>query len=662
MKERRKTTYRVLITLAAGFLQLACCRHDPQPEGIRFNARALGFGDRTRATRTAYSGEEVTSGGTTIERIDWVNGDKLMVYCAQATNPDKDGAPYGEYRVVSHSGESGQIYSTATLAPSGGATGLIWGTGDHTFYGMYPSPGYPGSLYGVQSFTAGTMVFSLPAAQVVTRQGETAIYAPDMSLAPMLCKTGPVAARTLEVNLAFIPQYTAYSFTVTKGGNDEVRLKRFILTSRTGDLTGTVTVPKDQYGDPEAVTVENGGKEITIDWSGSPIILNAANPSVTYTVLALPQAVSGLKLSFLADVTVGSLTATDKTTSLSIKTEEGVEIGFVPYNKYCITGLDFPLIIDANLPDNIIWDYGISIMDNVIWWTAAELENLGWDSGPDWHALADASERVTWWEGTEVVDVIDYVDERLRNLYTDMDDTAWWLDAEINDGISDGVDYSEDDETGEGGVTDLPDDVGWWTDANVSDDITYEQFGGIVLSDAPVFLWRNQRYARPARCTVAGSDEPYFDVDITWSCEPATGVVLMHPTTGEIIALAPGTAVITATATPYAGGSPVTASYPVTVGALTGVSLNLSAATVTTGGEITLTATCTGPWLPTNLPEDALVWTSSHPCVTLSAEKTALDGSVTATGVSAGAATITVAVNPLYADGLSDAKTLTVTE
>ena len=629
-----KHKLRYGLIFLAGVIQLACCRVDSQPSGIQFNARALGYGDRTRATRTAYSGDEVSSGGNTIERIDWVDGDKLMIYSPQATDPDNGDAHYVEYAVISHTGGEGQVVSTATIAPSAGGTGLVWGNGDHTFYGMYPSPGYAESPYGSARFTEGTMVFSLPASQAPVKQGSTPVYAPDMSLAPMLCKAGPVVAGTPEVNLAFVPQYTAFQFTVSRGGNDAVTLKRFALTSKTGNLTGSFTVPNTAYTDPTAVTVENGGAEIVFDRSSSPIVLDASSPSMTFTLLAVPEAVSGLKLSILVDAEAYGVTKTNVTSSITFQTEEGEDLGFVPYNKYQFTGLDFPLLIGAEIDDRILWeDYSLSVMESVAWWMGADLENFDWNGSNEETALTGLPDWTSWWSGTQIIDAVTWASEH-----------------------------------GNSPITETTDNISWWEDSQLTETIDWKRFGSIELSSsADEFLWRTQTCRR----SVTAYDDdgaPYTDVDVAWSVSASFGshIVSINAESGLATALAPGSAVITATVTDRISGQSATLSYMVYVNAPTGIALTSSAASVSPGGTaslsttLTYTANCAAP---SSFPDDFLLWNSSEPgYVTLDATQTVPGTTVTATGVAAGTSTVSVSVNPRYADDVTDAKDIACNE
>ena len=136
------------------------------------------------------------------------------------------------------------------------------------------------------------------------------------------------------------------------------------------------------------------------------------------------------------------------------------------------------------------------------------------------------------------------------------------------------------------------------------------------------------------------------DKSVTWeSSAPSVATV---DTSGKVIAVAPGTATITATA---ADGSGEKATCSVTVNAaaivpVESVSLDKTSLELTEGGTARLTATI----LPQNTTNKNVTWTSSDPSVA------AVDQSGTVTAKKAGTATITAT-----ADGKSATCTVTVT-
>ena len=329
--------------------------------GIVFQARSTSFVEPD--TRTVFSGVSVETGDNKkTERIDWVEGDLIRVYCAEASLLDSPSTHFSDYAVTGQS--TGGATCTATITSSAG-NGLQWGSGSHTFYAMYPSPSTEG-LSGV-TFNNGTMVLTIPATQTVTRKGTTGTWLPDMRYAPMLAKT---TAETTEgsVGLDFNPQYTAFTFTVGIGAYESLSLTGFTLTSTTGNLTGKITVNASDY---ETATVSNGGKSITVDLTG--MTLNASTQTATFTVLAVPEETSGLQVSFTGEE-IGTRT-------LALNRADGTPLTFQAYKKYNLGGFTFPVLVDGSVDDPVEWDRNVSVHDYMSWYSLARVgEGLNWDN------------------------------------------------------------------------------------------------------------------------------------------------------------------------------------------------------------------------------------------------------------------------------------------
>ena len=345
---------RLILILTAG---LVSCSKERSFSDIRFRVHS-SIDDGDPATRISFSGNTAKNGTTVTERLDWSKNDLLCIYSPQAYLPGKSGVHTFDY-VISQVREDGS-QSTAQIKPYKNANALKWNNGDRqVFYAMYPSPSTEG-LKDV-SFENGTMVFSIPAVQTVTRKEGTATWLPDMKYAPMLAASETEAGADV-VDLDFTPHYTAFSFSLGKDGYDSVHLKEFTLTAATGYLTGTFTVLAGDYRNVDSV--KDGGQTITVDLSG--IVLDADMPVFTFTVLAIPQAVSGLKISFTADEF--------GTRSLSLS-KNGQELQFAPFKKYNISGLGCPDVFSR----------GFSVAENkTVAFSPGNLQYVGSASTPYW--------------------------------------------------------------------------------------------------------------------------------------------------------------------------------------------------------------------------------------------------------------------------------------
>ena len=343
---RTRITLTALLLIAVA---LVSCNKDGRT-GIRFLANSTGFSEQ-EDTRTVFTGEKVNK----VERIDWVEGDIIRIWCGQATMGGSN-QHYCDY-AVSGTSSSGDAVCTATINPASDLNGMQWGEGDHTFYAMYPSPATDG-LSGA-SFDGGTMVFTMPATQTVTRKEGTGIWLPDMRYAPMLAfKT--VEAHASAVPLDFSPKYSAFTFTVNKANYETIHMSSFTLTSTTGYLTGTYTLAAGAYTPEGGVSnVTGGGKSITVDLGS--VVLDASTPSFTFTVMTVPQFLSGLELSFTGEE-IGTRT-------LALSDNNGTPVPFPAYKKYNIGGLSFP---DGFVLGGIDWngDYQIFGGEPIDWRTA----------------------------------------------------------------------------------------------------------------------------------------------------------------------------------------------------------------------------------------------------------------------------------------------------
>ncbi len=147
-----KKIFNVFALMSAIALLVTACTKDetlepqvtPALDGseIIFGSRA-GFENANPGTRTIYSGDTygVTVGNVTtiFERIDWVTGDQIEIYCPEASN-----GPTAHYSVTRDSVDENGSEKVDTL-DEGYLTkisdnALHWnGDGKHTFYAMYPS-------------------------------------------------------------------------------------------------------------------------------------------------------------------------------------------------------------------------------------------------------------------------------------------------------------------------------------------------------------------------------------------------------------------------------------------------------------------------------------------------------------------------------------------
>ena len=190
-----------------GIILLAGCQKDGTTSKagslVKFTA-----GLKPAATRTAYSGVVTNN----FERINWEEGDEIVIWSDKAVDRNNTDANYASYAISSP--QASGVKSTASLNSLTDGNGLIWVDGEETYKFWGSSPAISGTpVDGKASFTipaeqqmAGTTV---PAAV------ENVTTLPvDMSNAWLLAAVEDAEAGK-EVSLDFYPAFTAFELTLT---------------------------------------------------------------------------------------------------------------------------------------------------------------------------------------------------------------------------------------------------------------------------------------------------------------------------------------------------------------------------------------------------------------------------------------------------------------
>ena len=238
------------------------------------------------------------AGSKTYERIDWSNGDRIVL----AMKNDEVGMASQEYSVntISVAG----VNSKTDLMPYGAENGLEWGTGTHDFWA-----GYPASKVTVGNHR---MSATIPSSQVVTyskKANNTLIFNPDMSDAFMVAGLqSPQDANG--INLDFYPAFTCFEFTV--GANDNTTITSFEMETSTYEtetaifqpIAGVSTATFDAGSGMSCTYTGTGSTSSTIgvvfhddhDEPYNPII--STTTSINFKVFALPLDITGVKITF----------------------------------------------------------------------------------------------------------------------------------------------------------------------------------------------------------------------------------------------------------------------------------------------------------------------------------------------------------------------------
>ena len=268
------------------------CQKEMVGKQIHFKASTR---PKAQQTKTSYSGETAEDNSKTYERIDWVNGDKILL---AMTNAEQTTPATQVYQITGIT-SSGR-YSTAGLQPEAPASsGLQWGTGTHDFWAAYPST----ATVGDHSFS-----FPIPAAQLasyVETNNGVIRFAPDMGKAFMVAgfQSSPTDAG---INLDFYHGFTAFEFTV--GADDDITVTSFEMETETYETETSTIVPicgtavatfdssnSMSYAFSTAPS-PSPGQTITVTFDNNPSISSTA--SMNFKVFALPQDLTGIVIRF----------------------------------------------------------------------------------------------------------------------------------------------------------------------------------------------------------------------------------------------------------------------------------------------------------------------------------------------------------------------------
>jgi len=327
-------------TVLCGLTVTGCKKEQTEPDAA--SGKEIVFQAATsyrngNPTRTEYSGDLVEE--RAYERIDWVAGeDRIRVLSKQAAE-----GPVQDYRVVSPSSEG--RYSKASVQPV--KSKLYWGTGRHTFFGLYPAPGMESAIGGkvsedqvsVSLNEAGTEA-SVRGVILPEQKGkwEGRIFKPDMNYAYMGAAT--TASEGEKVELSFLPLVTTLEFNLhaADDGIAAATLVSLSLKSSSTKLTGTFTTSLKADNTHTEPVLSDTGDQVTIPLGdGMKLSTDKAQP-VRITVLTLPVDQTDLvaTLHFRRDDGTGF----DR--SLPLRTKDGGAITVHACKKVYIWNLGVP--------------------------------------------------------------------------------------------------------------------------------------------------------------------------------------------------------------------------------------------------------------------------------------------------------------------------------
>lgn len=332
-------------------------------------------------TKAQYSG--VVTGG--FERIDWVNGDSIRIYCAQADLPNVKYADYFVSTVNTPSGKS----SSAKITHGEFDQGLTWGAANtlHKFAALCPSPAH--GISGTSVSSEGTVTCVLPSVQkhsgiTYRKSGNKSPLAATNSKYIYLAGYGSATSDSEgekgdAVDLYFDPAFTTFEFTLQNdyASGNNMTIKKAGIATGTGCLAAKYDVKVSNIGSEDAKTLRTSditnkvdGKD-TVQMNFSPALSVAKGDSLTFTLFVQPGD-DITKLTFWMVDDVGVKRSFDfKYTDPSKGTEGWVN--FKAFHKSKIRGLmtpesagwvinSIPVVAPWNKDDqkDVEMDYGLS--------------------------------------------------------------------------------------------------------------------------------------------------------------------------------------------------------------------------------------------------------------------------------------------------------------
>ena len=394
-------------------------RYRPAGSPIVFSA-ATSYANAPE-TRAEYSGDffggPLGSSTPAYERIFWEKDDQLrIVHNGTGAN----------YTVISGTNTTGDRESVATLSSGN----LVWdGSGNHTFYGLYPCTGTTVSSTSGALTNAGVVSGTIPATQninsnntlQVTEGGVTySKYRPDTDHYGYMAAYATISSSDIgsTVNLPFRPAFTCFEFKLRRAAGHpdpaitSFELKTIEVNGSTTPLTGEFSFQisgGDQYGAtwtaPAASSITSPGNSITVSGFGSGGVHVPTSGYLDFSVLALPINLTGVELIIHY--------ANNATKTLKFM-NSGNWATFTGAKKYVITNTSVP---------GGDWEYFIEEIDDIT--TYGHLAaSLGFEvQSYRRNKLDNTIQAVSWkaqyWDGTTWQDwTAQHGDFSLSNSYT----------------------------------------------------------------------------------------------------------------------------------------------------------------------------------------------------------------------------------------------------
>lgn len=308
-------------------------------------------------TRTQYSGEEITIGTNKYERIDWIDGDKLQIYCNQSSS-GVNNAVYAinEPTIAVNQDDKRQSVAAVTLDSE---QGLKWGeTNPHVFIGLYPAEETFGENAGEHSYPKVTanaddfrFITCVPKQQPYLVDDIHVDTHVDMRLAGMVAKTTATLEQRGNVSMVYYPIVTTLQFDLQNVSKSDITINEIFIDGPEVAGTYNVTVPGTLQNitspaseisfdcDPKGqISVVGINKTLVKDSEEKVRVVMFALPiEFTHAKLGIKMTINGQDVTrkvALNEKKTVTVTNDDNTTTTTTVKED---IVFLPTHKYNFT-------------------------------------------------------------------------------------------------------------------------------------------------------------------------------------------------------------------------------------------------------------------------------------------------------------------------------------
>ena len=344
-----KTIAKSALLCAGILLSLTGCQKGATVGGgkdVKFQAST-----NTHETRISY-GDEVVEGGTTYERLDWVSGDKLLIWSDNAvvreglTHPSftSNNTNIATYSIAGITTNGRKSIATISDPAGRGLRYLDDDSQKYAFWGIYPA-----DAVTTNPSTTNSAVLSIPNSQ----EGND----PDMSKAYMTAVALNTQAN-VPVDLEFNPAFTAFEFTVeTDSEETSLEISKFTIESEGEDgsaLAGIFTASCTNGTWAYDCSDEDNTYIITVNFPDKPTVKKGT--PLVFRFFALPQDIKNVRITFWTSEGV-------KSTKLLLKGGDYVTFGGTLLHK--IKGLV--------LPTGMYFSY-ITLDLQVLEWEATDID------------------------------------------------------------------------------------------------------------------------------------------------------------------------------------------------------------------------------------------------------------------------------------------------